>query len=142
MEVKKTGWASSRKVSKFVTLRRQEEIKVEIFKKPTPKNWKPAVGDIVIAPKTVTEYYTDDSGVQQSVVINTLRARTRYAVIISARMIDPDFVLIADNEFPKSRRKVLVKELRPATGMEFDKPVKVKAKRPAKKIRKKSSENK
>ena len=130
--------------SPLVSMKKRREIRDKILLEPAPLGWKPQAGCLVLYPEFCKEYYTDpDTKIICETTVTTLYRRSFFATVLSARMIDPDIILIADidsktGEIRKSR-KILAECLRPYLGNEFDKPKKVakeKKKPAAKKSRK------
>ena len=126
-------------------MKKRREIRDKILLAPSPPGWKPQAGCLVLYPEFCKEYYIHpDTKMTCETTATTLYRRSFFATVLSARMIDPDIILIADidpetGEVRKSR-KILAECLRPYLGNEFDKPKKV-AKEKKKPAAKKSREN-
>lgn len=125
-------------------MKNRREIRDKILLAPPPPGWKPQAGNLVLYPEFCQEYYVHpETKVTTEAVVTTLYRRSFFATVLSARMIDPDIILIADvdpetGEVRKTR-KILAECLRPYLGHEFDKPEKIrktKRKPAAKKSRK------
>ena len=131
--------------SPLVSMKKRREIRDKILLEPAPLGWKPQAGCLVLYPEFCKEYYIDPvTSMTAEATVTTLYHRSFFATVLSARMIDPDIILIADidpetGEIRKSR-KILAECLRPYLGNEFDKPKKV-AKEKKKPAAKKSREN-